>query len=179
MRIVRDGLTLRDAVDTDVEAVVAPVEPACRGESSRTGWTAEADILAGRRADPEGVLAVVEPPDSCLPTVEREGAMVACRQLEHRGTSAHFGKSAVGPRPRGAGPGRTVIAEAERLTRRTWGVTQMRMNVISMREELIAWYVRRGHRRTGEMTPFPYGDERFGVPRHDGLQFELLVKPLA
>jgi hypothetical protein len=28
------------------------------------------------------------------------------------------------------------------------------------------------------MTPFPYGDERFGVPQRDDLQFELLVKPL-
>jgi hypothetical protein len=29
------------------------------------------------------------------------------------------------------------------------------------------------------MTPFPYGDERFGIPQRDDLQFELLVKPLA
>jgi hypothetical protein len=29
------------------------------------------------------------------------------------------------------------------------------------------------------MTAFPYGDERFGVPQRDDLQFELLVKELA
>ncbi|CAM5489858.1 Ribosomal protein S18 acetylase RimI-like enzyme OS=Streptomyces violarus OX=67380 GN=FHS41_005013 PE=4 SV=1 [Streptomyces violarus] len=28
------------------------------------------------------------------------------------------------------------------------------------------------------MTPFPYGDERFGVPQRDDLEFELLVKEL-
>jgi hypothetical protein len=29
------------------------------------------------------------------------------------------------------------------------------------------------------MTPFPYGDERFGVPQRDDLEFELLVKELS
>jgi hypothetical protein len=55
----------------------------------------------------------------------------------------------------------------------------MHMTVISVRDDLIAWYERRGYRRTGKMTPFPYGDERFGIPQRDDLQFELLVKPLA
>ncbi|WP_432141941.1 hypothetical protein [Streptomyces sp. bgisy084] len=30
----------------------------------------------------------------------------------------------------------------------------------------------------GERTPFPYGDERIGVPQRPDLEFELLVKPL-
>lgn len=74
--------------------------------------------------------------------------------------------------------GRRVIAEAERLAAEKWGVRAMRMTVISAREELIAWYERRGYRRTGETTPFPYGDERFGLPLRDDLAFELLVKPI-
>jgi hypothetical protein len=53
------------------------------------------------------------------------------------------------------------------------------MTVISVRDDLIAWYERRGYRRTGRMTPFPYGDERFGIPQRADLQFELLVKELA
>jgi hypothetical protein len=54
----------------------------------------------------------------------------------------------------------------------------MHMTVISVREDLIAWYVRRGYRRTGQTSPFPYGDERFGVPTRDDLEFELLTKKL-
>jgi len=53
------------------------------------------------------------------------------------------------------------------------------MTVIVQREELIAWYERRGYRRTGEHKPFPYGDERFGIPRRDDLRFEVLVKDFA
>lgn len=52
------------------------------------------------------------------------------------------------------------------------------MTVLTARENLIAWYVRRGYRRTGRTSPFPYGDERFGIPQRGDLRFELLVKPL-
>jgi ribosomal protein S18 acetylase RimI-like enzyme len=173
------GLTFRDATDADVYALVALIESAYRGDASRTGWTTEADILEGQRTDPEGVLEVIKSPDSRLLTVERGGTIVACCQLEHRGDHAYFGMFAVSPTVQGAGLGKAIIAEAERYASETWGAQAMHMTVISVRNDLIAWYERRGYRRTGEMTPFPYGDERFGIPQRDDLRFELLVKPLA
>jgi ribosomal protein S18 acetylase RimI-like enzyme len=174
-----DGLTFRDATDADVDALVALIESAYRGDTSRTGWTTEADILEGQRTDPDGVLAVIKSPESRLLTVERDGSVIACCQLEHRGDHAYFGMFAVSPALQGAGLGKVIIAEAERHARETWGVTEMHMTVISVRDDLIAWYERRGYRRTGKMTPFPYGDENFGIPQRADLQFELLVKPLA
>jgi ribosomal protein S18 acetylase RimI-like enzyme len=173
------GLTFRDATEADVDTLVALIESAYRGDASRSGWTTEADILDGQRTDPEGVLEVVKSPDSRLLTVERDGTVVACCQLEHRGEYAYFGMFAVSPTLQGAGLGKAVIAEAERQARESWGVREMHMTVISVRDDLIAWYERRGYRRTGEMSPFPYGDERFGIPLRPDLQFELLVKPLA
>jgi ribosomal protein S18 acetylase RimI-like enzyme len=172
------ALTFRDATDADVDVLVSLIESAYRGDSSRAGWTTEADILQGQRTDPEGVLAVIKSPDSRLLTVERDGALVACCQLEHRGTHAYFGMFAVSPALQGAGLGKVIIAEAERTARATWGATEMHMTVISVRDDLIAWYERRGYRRTGKLTPFPYGDERFGIPQRDDLAFELLTKDL-
>ncbi|SER70399.1 GNAT family N-acetyltransferase [Streptomyces qinglanensis] len=171
-------LTFRRAAEADIPALTALVESAYRGETSRAGWTTEADLLEGQRTDPEGVAAVVRDPKSILLVVERDGALVACCQLEHRGAEAYFGMFAVSPLLQGGGVGRAVLAEAERTVGAEWGVERMRMQVIRQREELIAWYERRGYRRTGELSPFPYGDERFGLPQRPDLAFELLVKPL-
>ena len=79
----------------------------------------------------------------------------------------------------GSGLGKRVLAEAERIAREEWRCRAMRMTVIVQREELIAWYGRRGYRRTGDYQPFPYGDERFGIPRRDDLRFEVLLKEFA
>ncbi|MFE5872208.1 GNAT family N-acetyltransferase [Streptomyces roseifaciens] len=170
--------TFRDATVEDVPVLVALVESAYRGDASRAGWTTEADLLDGQRTDPDGVEAVVTDPDSRLLVVERGDRIVACCQLEHRGTHAYFGMFAVSPEMQGGGLGKVVIAEAERLVRADWGATEMHMTVIKQRDELIAWYERRGYRRTGRMSPFPYGDERFGIPQRDDLEFELLIKEL-
>ncbi|MCX4825071.1 GNAT family N-acetyltransferase [Streptomyces sp. NBC_01142] len=171
-------LTYRDAVEADVPALVPLIESAYRGDTSRTGWTTEADILDGQRTDPESVRAVITTPGSRLLIAERDGEVIACCQLEHRGDAAYFGMFAVRPGLQGAGLGRQIIAEAERSARELWGVQEMHMTVISVRDELIAWYERRGYRRTGKLSPFPYGDERFGIPQRDDLAFELLVKDL-
>ncbi|MFC5801790.1 GNAT family N-acetyltransferase [Streptomyces formicae] len=171
-------LTFRDATEADVPALVELIESAYRGDSSRAGWTTEADLLAGQRTDPDGVRQVISASAGRLVVVERDEELTACCQLEHRGDAAYFGMFAVRPGLQGGGVGRQVLAEAERIARESWGVREMHMTVITQREELIAWYERRGYRRTGTMTPFPYGDERFGIPQRDDLRFELLVKDL-
>lgn len=170
--------TFRTAAQADVPALVALIESAYRGDASRAGWTTEADLLGGRRTDAEAVAAVVNDPAGRMLIAEADGAPVACCQLENRDGHAYFGMFAVSPALQGGGLGKQVLAEAERLVRDEWGASEMRMTVISVREELIAWYVRRGYVRTGETKPFPYGDERFGLPKRDDLEFEVLSKKL-
>lgn len=172
-------LSFRAAVPEDAPDLVRLIESAYRGDSSRAGWTTEADVLDGQRTDREGVLTVLKDPESRMLRVSRDVELVACCQLERRGEAAYFGMFAVQPGLQGGGVGRRVLAEAERVAAAEWGAREMHMTVLSVRDDLIGWYERRGYRRTGEMTPFPYGDERFGIPQRDDLQFELLVKPIA
>jgi len=173
-------LAFRHAEAADVPAIVALVDSAYRGESSRTGWTHEADVFEGSRTDPGAVAEIIADPASRVLVAESAaGELVGCCHLEFHDDYAYFGMFAIRPDRQAAGLGRAVLAEAERRARATEGVRQLRMTVLTVREELIAYYVRRGYRRTGELTPFPYGDDRFGVPQLPDLRFELLVKDLA
>ncbi|MFC4109881.1 GNAT family N-acetyltransferase [Micromonospora zhanjiangensis] len=169
---------VRTADRADVEALVDLIESAYRGERSRAGWTTEADLLAGQRVDPAMVVAAVDRPDGAMLVAEDDTGIVACCQLERRADYAYFGMFAVSPRRQGAGLGRVLLAEAERYARREWDAGEMRMTVIRQREDLIAWYERRGYSRTGEVSPFPYRDERFGVPLRPDLEFETLARKL-
>ena len=87
----------REATAADVPALVALIESAYRGDASRAGWTTEADILQGRRTDPDGVLAVIEGQSSRLVAVDADGELVACCQLERRSEHVYFGMFAVRP----------------------------------------------------------------------------------
>ena len=86
-----------------------------------------------------------------------------------------FGSFAVLPTRQGAGVGRALLAEAEERVR-TSGGTFVEMTVIRQRAELIAYYARHGYEPTGATRPFPYGDERFGIPLRDDLVFDVLRK---
>jgi GNAT superfamily N-acetyltransferase len=109
----------------------------------------------------------------------RAAQPVACCHLQREETGAgYFGMFAVRPETQGGGIGRFALAEAERRAA-AWGAPRMRMTVISAREDLIAWYGRRGYRDTGAREPFPYGDERYGQPKRPDLEFAELVKDLA
>jgi hypothetical protein len=52
----------------------------------------------------------------------------------------------------------------------------MTMTVITIRAELLAFYERRGYRRTGKIIPFPADDQH--RPKVAGLQLEYLEKDL-
>jgi GNAT superfamily N-acetyltransferase len=173
-------LVFRFARSGDVPGLVDLVESAYRGESSRAGWTTEADLLDGQRTDAEAISAVIAGPGSVMLLAEAGGRLVGCCQIQQRpGAEAYFGMFAVRPDSQGRGRGGQILAEAERLARDEWSAGTMMMSVLAQRPDLIAWYERRGYRRTGETTPFPYGSERFGVPKQPDLSFAILAKPLA
>jgi ribosomal protein S18 acetylase RimI-like enzyme len=171
-------LTFRPATLADIPALVELVTSAYRGETSKQGWTTEADLLEGQRIDPEVLHHDIERPQSRIVIAERNGRMLACAHIAEENGAGYFGMFSVKPDQQGGGLGKIMMNEVERIVRDEWRLPSMRMTVIDVREELIAFYERRGYVRTGIKKPFPYGDERFGIPKRDDLRFEVLEKPL-
>ncbi len=171
-------LRFRTASLADTDAIVALVESAYRGDASRRGWTTEADFLGGRRTGADDVIACLLRARSRIVLAERDSTLLACAHVADEDGAGYFGMFSVRPELQGAGIGKQVLAECERIARDDWNLPAMRMTVIDIRDELIAFYERRGYRRTGILKPFPYGDARFGLPTRDDLRFEVLEKEL-
>jgi ribosomal protein S18 acetylase RimI-like enzyme len=172
-------LTTRPATIGDAPALVALVNSAYRGESSKAGWTTEADLLDGQRIDVEALTETIATPGNVILLYVQDQAPVACVHLERTGEDCYLGMLTVRPTTQGLGLGGKLLEVAERWAIEHWSSRKMHMAVIEQRIELIAWYERHGYRRTGERKPFPYGDERFGLPRRGDLAFEVLCKRLS
>lgn len=166
-------MLIRQASPEDLELIVALVEAAYRGEGSRAGWTTEADLLDGQRTDREEVSTLLP---HLLLAVEGEDP-IGCCVLQPRDGHGYFGMFAVRPDLQGVGIGSQLLTAAEDRAR-ALDLDRVEMTVLTVREELIAYYRRRGYGEVGETRPFPYGDERFGRPRREDLAFTVLSKAL-
>jgi ribosomal protein S18 acetylase RimI-like enzyme len=168
----------RYAVETDGAAIVALIESAYRGETSRAGWTTEADLLGGQRTDAEEIAELIRDPSSRVLLATQGDDILGCVLLRQEPAGAYLGMLAVRPGLQAKGMGKQILAEAEARARREFGSQHARMTVIEQRKELIAWYERRGYADTGRREPFPYGNPRFGLPKRDDLRFVVLAKAL-
>jgi ribosomal protein S18 acetylase RimI-like enzyme len=166
------------ATPADVDALVALVNSAYRGETSRQGWTTEADLLGGVRTDTRSLDDVIRAPGNAVLVHEEDGQIVACVHVRRTGDECYLGMLTTDPVRQGAGIGRQMIDAAERWAVDHWRSRAMHMTVLVQRGELIRWYERRGYNVTGEQRPFPYGDTRFGEPRRPDLAFYVLRKVL-
>jgi ribosomal protein S18 acetylase RimI-like enzyme len=87
-----------------------------------------------------------------------------------------LGMLTVRPNLQGKGIGKELLKEAEDEAQRQ-NCPSIFMTVISVRQELIDWYVRHGYQLTGEKKPFAFTDPRFGQPKTK-LEFVVLEKKL-
>lgn len=174
------SLSIRKAVPEDVPTVLALVRSAYRGDSSRAGWTTEADLVDDLRLNEEEALAKInEPFGAVLVAHDAAGDMIACCEvLKQNDTVGYFGLFAVNPLRQAGGIGRIVLARAEEYAKQTWGLSEMEMTVIWTREELIQFYVRRGYKKTEKKKPFPYDSLVGGKALRDDLYFSVLTKTL-
>ncbi len=148
--------TYRSAQPADAPALRALIESGYRGDSARKGWTNEADLLGGDRTTPAEVAAMVAAPEKRVLLAEQDGTLVGTVTITDLGQGlAYMGLLCIDPERQAGGLGRALVSEVEGLAVREFAATRMELIVVDVREELIAWYERRGYTRTGELRPFP------------------------
>lgn len=165
------------ADESHIEALVQLVNSAYRGDSSKKGWTTEADLLDGQRIDRQQMSELLRKENSVVLIAEDDdsGQLLGCVHLEQQGSKCYLGMLTVDPTLQKKGIGHMLLTESEAFAQ-FWDCKHLRMAVISVRSELIAWYEKKGFRKTAETQPFPYGDERFGIPKIADLHFVVMEK---
>ncbi len=171
-----NDITITPATESDISALNILINSAYRGDSSRKGWTTEADLLDGVRTSDESLREMLQKPAATILKYERAGELLGCVYLEQRDDRLYLGMLTVSPDAQTGGIGKQLMVAAEQLARDKHCQT-MTMTVLPQRTELIAFYERRGYRPTGQTEPFPMDDPRFGSPKVP-LSFIVMEKPL-
>lgn len=172
---------LEHAIEADFPAVVGLVNLAYRGQGPVASWNIETGIIEGTRltdsllredllAKPHAHLLITRDPLSRV--------VIGTVWLEPTANGVwYLGLFTIHPAAQKQQLGRALLKAAEDFAS-SQGAVRMRMGVLNVRHALIGWYERRGYARTGVTEPFPYGDNRFGTPLRDDLEFVVLEKQL-
>ena len=169
------------ATSKDAQELVALVNSAYRGDSSRLGWTTEADFLDGQRIDEAWLSDLIKDPNTVILCLRKQASkqILACVELKKlKNNSVLLGMLSVSPVLQNQGLGAMLIKESEAFVATHFQAQKITMKVLSIRSELIAYYDRKGYALTKQHEAFPYGDSRFGIPKRKDLQFVIMEKTL-
>lgn len=169
-------MKITEASIADAGELCSLINCAYRGDTSRKGWTTEADLLDGIRIDEEMLRQYFEDKDSTiLKCTNDDGQMTGCVYLKQEQDRLYLGMLTVSPELQAKGIGKLLLKASEQKAIET-GCKSIVMTVITTRHELIDWYKRHGYIETGERRPFP-ANERFGKPRSP-IEFLVMEKKL-
>jgi len=168
----------RSAHLSEAEKISELVNSAYRGESSRSGWTTEADLLDGQRTDAEKIGEMIATIGATVEVAIQNDEIIGCvYMVREPESSLYFGMLVVKPGLQAKGLGKEILDRIEKIAKRG-KCKKIRMHVIHLRSELISFYERRGFRATGKADSFPASDPRFGIPKIDGLKLQEFEKIL-
>ncbi|HNL99876.1 MAG TPA: GNAT family N-acetyltransferase [Nitrosomonas sp.] len=155
------------------QAICELLNSAYRGTD---GWTTEVDIISGKRADRNEIEAAIKLPNSYFFVANQSNQLASCIHITKKDDHAQFGFFAVQPSLQGNGLGTYVLKQAEIFAKTRLYSKKLLMIVVSQRTELIAFYERRGYRRTGQVENLP---ANIGIPKRINLTIDYLEKSIA
>jgi len=151
---MNQDIAISIVTEKDLTELVALVNSAYRGDSSRKGWTTEAELLEGVRTDRDSLLEQInEEGQTILKAVDPSGNIIGCVSLQEKAGKIYLGMLTVEPNIQTMGIGKILLNAAEAFAINK-NIFCIEMTVISVRAELIAYYERRGYQLTGEKELF-------------------------
>lgn len=178
--ILREGAVLESIGDVvvakaqDAVAISALLNTAYR---SGEGWTHEQQLVSGQRAQVADIALAIENIAGCFLVKRDRDVIEACIYVERYSDGAMVGSFAVNPHLQGRGLGAYMLNAAECFAQERLSAKVIVMDVLAPRHELIAYYERKGYRRTGEQKAFPK-EANAGLPFDQQLQVIRLKKHL-
>ena len=161
-------------VAADIASLNTLINSAYRGEFSKKGWTTEAHILEGSRTTEAELLEIIQDASNTILKFSDNGKIIGCVLLKAKANELYLGMLTVSPELQNSGVGKKLLQQAE-IFASELRLPKIVMTVISVREELIAWYKRNGYVDTGAREPFPVSDV-FNTTTQEPLEFMVLEK---
>nr|WP_315151932.1 GNAT family N-acetyltransferase [uncultured Flavobacterium sp.] len=138
----------------DVTALEKLINSAYRGETSKLGWTTEANLLQDKRITTDELYETINNKENTVLKFTKKNTIIGCVLLADKGNKLYLGILTVSPELQNSGIGKKLLQKAEEHAL-SLNLPKIVMTVISIREELIAWYNRHGFMDTGVREPFP------------------------
>ena len=161
-------------VTEDIVSLNTLINSAYRGEFSKKGWTTEAHLLEGSRTTEVELLDIIQDASHTILKYSDNGKIIGCVLLKVKANELYLGMLTVSPDLQNSGIGKKLLRQAE-IFAAEMSLPKIVMTVISVREELIAWYKRNGYVDTGAREPFPVSDV-FNPTTKEPLEFMVLEK---
>ena len=158
----------------DVPSLNVLINSAYRGESSKKGWTTEANILEGLRTTEEELTTTILDPKNTILKFTENNQIIGCVLLTAKEQQLYLGMLTVSPALQNSGVGKKLLQQAE-IHAKNLELPKIVMTVISVRDELIAWYRRNGYEDTGAREPFPASDVHIPIAE-EPLEFIVMEK---
>ena len=148
---------ITQATIADAAELSALINSAYRGETSKKGWTTEADLLEGTRTSEEELISIIASSNHYLLKFIRDEKIIGSVLLIAKKEVLYLGMLTVSPELQNSGIGKQLLQAAEQLAQQL-ELSRIQMTVIGIRKELLAWYIRNGYEDTGLREPFPFGE---------------------
>jgi ribosomal protein S18 acetylase RimI-like enzyme len=168
--------TIKKATLEDVSALNRLVNSAYRGESSKKGWTTEAHLLEGTRTTEAELIEIISKKENGL-FIYVEEEILGCVLLIQKINKLYLGMLTVNPDLQNKGIGKRLLDFAEAHAKNL-NLNAVEMTVIATRQELIAYYNRKGYLDTEKREAFSNELNRQVIEGAPALEFVVLEKKL-